>query len=185
MSKLSDKVSYLRGLAEGTKLDASTNEGKILSKIIEVLGEVSEKIDALDEGFEELSDYVECIDDDLQSLEELTDEDDDDDDEDDDDEDFDFDDEDDDDEDECECDHCRISGFESDEDDEELEDEDDADIGMYSGCLCSECGGMFSVDAGFDEEQLFVCPHCGKKVKAIRMNCNNVPVAETAPEDEE
>lgn len=175
MSGLSDKVSYLRGLAEGMKLDETTNEGKLLSQIIAVLGEVSEKIDALDEAYEELSDYVECIDDDLEALELRTEEDEED--EDDDDDDF--------------------AGFDDDDDEDEdgpqlyLEDGDDEDgddddtLGMYAGCLCSECGGMFSVDVGYNEDQLFICPHCSKRVKAIEMNCQNVPVAEATGEDED
>ena len=146
MSGLSDKVSYLRGLAEGMKLDETTNEGKLLSQIIAVLGEVSEKIDALDEAYEELSDYVECIDDD--------------------------------DEDE---DGPQLYLEDGDDDD----GDDDDTLGMYAGCLCSECGGMFSVDVGYNEDQLFICPHCSKRVKAVEMNCQNVPVAEATGEDED
>lgn len=182
MSALSDKVSYLRGLAEGLKLDSATNEGKLIAEIIDALNLASEKLDALDEGFEELSDYVECIDDDLEALEVRVDE------EEEDDDDFDFDeddfDEDEDDEDEefvdedepCHCEDC--------EDCEGCEDECDESFGMYVGCLCSECGGMFSVDVNFDEDQLFICPHCGKRVKAVQMNCHNVPVAETTTDED-
>lgn len=180
MSTLSDKVSYLRGLAEGMKLDGASNEGKLLMEIIEALNLVSEKVEALDEGFEELSDYVECIDDDLETLEVRADEEDEDDDDFDDDYDFDEDfDEDDEDEDEddgdeeCGCGVC------------DEEDEEDQPFGMYAGCLCSECGGMFSVDVNAGEDQLFICPHCGKRVKAIQMNCQNVPVAQSSDEDDE
>ena len=175
MSSLSDKVSYLRGLAEGMKLDESSNEGKLLAQIIGVLGEVSEKIDALDEAYDELSDYVECIDDDLETLELQIDEDDDDDDDDFDDLDFDFDDDDDDDDD----------AFEYIELDDDDEDDEDEMPGMYAGCLCSECGGMFSVDVNYADERLFICPHCSKRVKAVQMNCQNVPVAEASEDDGE
>lgn len=172
MNGLSDKVSYLRGLAEGMKLDESSNEGKLLAQIISVLGDISAKIDALDEAFDELSDYVECIDDDLEALELSADDDDDDDDDFDDDAFEGFDDDDDDDDD---------MDFELGDDDD---DDDDDAFGMYAGCLCSECGGMFSVDVSYDDEQQFICPHCNKRVKAVQMNCQNVPVAE-ATQDEE
>lgn len=182
MSTLSDKVSYLRGLAEGMKVDGTTNEGKLLLEIIDALNLMTEKVEALDEGFEELSDYVECIDDDLEALEVRADEEDEDDDDFDDDYDFDEDfDEDDDefedgeDDDECHCGLC----------DEDEDDEDEQPFGMYAGCLCSECGGMFSVDVNADEDQLFICPHCGKRVKAIQMNCQNVPVAQSSDDKDE
>ena len=45
MSALSDKVSYLKGLAEGMKIDSGANEGKLLMEIIEALNLVSEKVE--------------------------------------------------------------------------------------------------------------------------------------------
>ena len=171
MSNLSDKVSYLRGLSEGMQLEESSNEGKLLKQIIGVLSEMTEKIDALEEAYDELSDYVESIDDDLEALEVRADEDEDF--GDDDDGEFTFFD-DDDDCDECDCEDCEECIA------------DDEFGGMYAGCLCSECGGMFSIDVNFDEDQLFLCPHCNKPVNAIAMNCQNVPVAEaTQTEDGE
>ena len=37
MAYLSEQVAYLRGLADGMKIDDSTNEGKLLLKIVDVL----------------------------------------------------------------------------------------------------------------------------------------------------
>ena len=37
MGYLSERVSYLRGLADGMKLNEDTNEGRLLKEIIEVL----------------------------------------------------------------------------------------------------------------------------------------------------
>ena len=183
MSTLSDKVSYLRGLAEGMKLDGASNEGKLLMEIIEALNLVSEKVEALDEGFEELSDYVECIDDDLEALEVRADEEDEDDDDFHDDydfeEDFDEDEDDGDEDDDADGGRCGVCDEDGDEEDE------DQPFGMYAGCLCSECGGMFSVDVNADEDQLFICPHCGKRVKAIQMNCQNVPVAQSSDDEDD
>ena len=50
MSKITDKVSYIRGLAEGMKLDQNTNEGKLLGIIIEVMSEMAAAIDELEEA---------------------------------------------------------------------------------------------------------------------------------------
>ena len=36
MSNLTDRVSYIKGLAEGLKLDTEKNEGKIIEKMLEL-----------------------------------------------------------------------------------------------------------------------------------------------------
>ena len=41
MSNLSDRVSYLQGLAEGLKLDTEKNEGKLIEKILELLTDIT------------------------------------------------------------------------------------------------------------------------------------------------
>ena len=89
MSNLSDRVAYLKGLAEGLKLDTEKNEGKLIDKILELLSEVTDKLEALHEKQDDLSDYMEAIDNDLSDLEDVIyqDEDDEEDDEDDDEED--------------------------------------------------------------------------------------------------
>ena len=84
MSNLSDRVSYVKGLAEGLKLDTDKNEGKLIEKILELLGDVTKELESLREDQDDLSSYVEAIDNDLSDLEDtvLDDEDFDDDDED-------------------------------------------------------------------------------------------------------
>ena len=69
MNNLSDRVSYLQGLAEGLKLDTEKSEGKLIEKILELLADVSKEIDSLRDDHEDLSAYVEAIDNDLSDLE--------------------------------------------------------------------------------------------------------------------
>ncbi len=69
MSKLTDRISYLQGLAEGMKLNPEKDTHKLIRGILDVLGEVGESFDALAESHGELSDYVESIDEDLADLE--------------------------------------------------------------------------------------------------------------------
>lgn len=71
MSNLSDRVSYLKGLAEGLKLDTETNEGKLIEKILEVLSDLAAEVQSLREDHEDLDEYVESIDSDLSDLEDL------------------------------------------------------------------------------------------------------------------
>ena len=119
MSKLTDKISYLQGLAEGMKLNPEKDSHRLILGILDVLGEVGDSFEALAESHGELADYVESIDQDLADLEaEIYDDEDekyagdDDDDDDEDDEDDEDDDEDDEDDEELdsvltyECPHC-------------------------------------------------------------------------------
>jgi DNA-directed RNA polymerase subunit RPC12/RpoP len=69
MSKLTDRISYLKGLAEGMKLNPEKDSNKLIMGIIDVLGEVGVSFEALAESHGELSDYVESIDEDLADLE--------------------------------------------------------------------------------------------------------------------
>lgn len=69
MSKLTDRISYLQGLAEGMKLNPEKDSHKLILGILEVLGEVGDSFEALAEAQGELSDYVESIDEDLADLE--------------------------------------------------------------------------------------------------------------------
>ncbi|MEE1043508.1 MAG: hypothetical protein UH854_06040 [Clostridia bacterium] len=58
MSLISEKVAYLQGLAEGLKINGETPEGKLLSEIINVLGSISDEIEAQDDAQDELFDKV-------------------------------------------------------------------------------------------------------------------------------
>ena len=69
MSRLTDRISYLQGLAEGMKLNPDKDSHKLILGILEVLGEVGESYEALAESHAELSDYVESIDEDLADME--------------------------------------------------------------------------------------------------------------------
>jgi len=69
MSNLSDRVSYIKGLAEGLKLDTEKNEGKLIEKILEVLSDLAQEVQSLREDQDDLNAYMEAIDNDLSDLE--------------------------------------------------------------------------------------------------------------------
>ena len=69
MNNLSDRVSYLKGLAEGLKLDTEKSEGKLIEKILEVLADITAEIASIRADHDDLSSYVEAIDNDLSDLE--------------------------------------------------------------------------------------------------------------------
>ena len=87
---VSEKVAYLKGLAEGLGLDAESKEGKLFAAIIDVLDEMAEEILDLEEEMADVEEGLDAVSDDLSEVEEtlyeLEDEFDDDDDEDEEDE---------------------------------------------------------------------------------------------------
>ena len=69
MSKLTDKIAYLQGMAEGMKLDADKDANKLILGILDVMGDLGAGFEGLAEAHGELSDYVDSIDEDLADLE--------------------------------------------------------------------------------------------------------------------
>ncbi len=65
-----EKIAYIKGLAEGLSLDATKPEGKVLSAIIDLLGDLCETVADIDDEVCVLGDYVEELDHDLGAVEE-------------------------------------------------------------------------------------------------------------------
>ncbi len=135
MSKMSEKVSYLKGLAEGLGVDAETAQGKLIYAMMETLEAIAESGDEAEQRLTELEEYVEEIDSDVSDLEEaLFSEDEDDDD---------------------------LDDF-GDDDDEEDEDEDGDGLIEYE---CPHCGTVIFFDEeAFEMEEEHRCPNCHRKV---------------------
>ena len=138
---ISEKSAYLKGLMDGLKLNTETDEGKMISAIVELLGDVTKRLSDVEETTIAISDELDEIEEDLDAIEDfIMDEDDEDyDDEDD----YDFDDE--------------------DEDYDEGFDWGDEDSTIYEvECACGEI-----ID--FDEETLeqgsMTCPNCGETLE--------------------
>ena len=143
---ISEKSAYLKGLMDGLNLNTESNEGKMIAAIVDLLGDVTKKLTAVEDTTIAISDELDEIEEDLDAIEDfIMDEDDDDyDDFDDEDDDYDFDDEDEDYDDE---------GF----------DFGDEDSTIYEvECTCGEI-----ID--FDEETLekgsMTCPNCGETLE--------------------
>ena len=69
MGYFKEKVSYLKGLAEGMKLDEATNEGKLLKAIIDVMEDFAITVEDVEEVQEQLGEQVDTIDEDLAEIE--------------------------------------------------------------------------------------------------------------------
>ena len=68
MSEISNRAAYLKGLADGLKLDKETTEGQLIDGILGLLGDMAEEMEMLDQeqGFladkmDEMEDVIEMI----------------------------------------------------------------------------------------------------------------------------
>jgi hypothetical protein len=69
MNYLYEKVSYLRGLADGMEINDGTKEGKLLLNILDVLEDFADSMVELNDEVTDLDSYVETIDEDLAEVE--------------------------------------------------------------------------------------------------------------------
>jgi formylmethanofuran dehydrogenase subunit E len=171
MENLGKKVGFLKGLMEGMSFDTESANGKLMAGIVGLLGDLSDRVEAIDELLEDLNDYVESIDEDLTELEGERD----------DDEDGLFDEEDDDDFDDM--------LFNNSEDklhllrpaqSEAPESEEDS----LAGNLCPECHAMFVTSLNDPEGSEYVCPNCKKQIKPIPLNPENAVIAKPVEKKE-
>ena len=128
---ISEKVAYLKGLAEGLDLDVEkSKEGKLISVMIGILEDVAMSIEDLEENALALGEEIDVLSDDLADVEDVVFEDDDDDEDEDEDEEEDFF--------EVECPNCE----------EPLIIDDEA---LAEGMIqCPNCEQKFSLDLSDD-----------------------------------
>ena len=69
MMTVTEKVAYLKGLVEGMEYDLTTKEGKIISKILDILTDMADEIAGLNEDVDTLYDYADELDADLGEVE--------------------------------------------------------------------------------------------------------------------
>ena len=145
---ISEKSAYLMGLMDGLNLDTEKAEGKMIAAIVELLGDVTKKLTAVEDTTIAISDELDEIEEDLDAIEDYI---------------LDEDDEDYDDyEDEYDEDDY---GF--DDDDEDYEDEGfdfgDEDSIIYE-VKCA-CGNVINFDEETLEAGSIVCDECGETLE--------------------
>ena len=168
MENLGKKVGFLKGLMEGMSFDTGSANGKLMAGIVGLLGDLSDRVEAIDELLEDLNDYVESIDEDLTELEGARD----------DDMDGLFDGEDDDD------DFDDDMVFNSSEDKLHLlrpaqseAPETKSEEDSLAGNLCPECHAMFVTSLNDPEGSEYICPNCKKQVKPVPLSPENAVIA--------
>ena len=167
MENLGKRVGYLKGLMEGMDIDKESAHGKLMTGIVALLGDLSDRVEALDELMDDLNDYVESIDDDLSELEGERGADD-----------FDFS------EDDVEDDEDYDDAFGSGEDQLHLlhpaEEEEGDEEEALAGNLCPKCSRMFFTALGNADDAEYICPHCGERIRPLPLTPDNAPIAKPA-----
>ena len=69
MSYLTEKMAYIRGLAEGLEIDETTKEGKLLLAIVEALSDTADELYELGDIQDEMQLQLDEVDEDLDELE--------------------------------------------------------------------------------------------------------------------
>lgn len=85
--EITERVAYLKGLAEGLSLDTESKEGKIIAAMIEILDDIALELQDHQDQIIEISDGLDAVSDDLEDVEEIVYEDDEEDDDEEDEED--------------------------------------------------------------------------------------------------
>lgn len=138
--KLTEKMSYLKGLMDGLEIDCSTKEGKVISQMSEVLFELVLYVDDLQSQVDELTELCDSLDEDLGEVETEI-----------------FGDED------FGCGECNC--LDNDDDDEYYEDDDeddyDLDDELYE-ITCPTCGDTILLNEDMIEEGSMSCPNCNE-----------------------
>lgn len=67
--EITEKVAYLKGLAEGMDLDTDKKIGKLLAAIIDVLDDVALELEDIKDEQAELADGLDAVSDDLEDVE--------------------------------------------------------------------------------------------------------------------
>ncbi len=136
---ISEKSAYLKGLMDGLKLNTESDEGKMISAIVELMGDLCRKVTDIEETTIAISDELDEIEEDLDAIE-----------------DFIMDEEDD-------------EWFEEDDEDEDAWDDEGCEEGFDFGdedstiyeVQCA-CGSIINFDEETLEAGSMTCPDCGE-----------------------
>ena len=71
MKPITNRTSYLRGLADGMDIDKEKPENKLMLEMLSVMEEMAAKLHELDSDVDELDEYVASMDEDLSDVEDI------------------------------------------------------------------------------------------------------------------
>ena len=138
---ISEKAAYLKGYMEGLELDTEKPEGKMIERMVDLLGDMAKRLADVEETTIAISDELDEIEEDLDAIEDYILEEDEDEEEDD---------------------------FDWDEDEDEEYDEEGFDFGDEDSTIyeveCA-CGNIINFDEDTLEEGSIICDNCGETLE--------------------
>ncbi len=140
---ISEKSAYLKGLMDGLNLDTEKAEGKLISALVELMGDVTKKLTDVEDTTIAICDELDEIEEDLDAIEDYILE-----------EEDDFDDFDD---------YDDYDDYDEDDFDDEGFDYGDEDTTIYE-VKCA-CGNVIAFDEDTLEEGSIVCDECGETLE--------------------
>jgi Ran GTPase-activating protein (RanGAP) involved in mRNA processing and transport len=69
--EITERVAYLKGLAEGLSLDTESKEGKIIATMIDILDDIALELQDYQNQIIEISDGLDAVSDDLEDVEDI------------------------------------------------------------------------------------------------------------------
>ena len=139
---INEKAAYLKGLMDGLNLDTEAAEGKMISAIVELLGDMTKKVTDIEDTTIAISDELDEIEEDLDAIEDFI---------------MEFEDEEDD------YDEEDDDEWDDDEEYEEGFDFGDEDSTIYE-VECA-CGNIIDFDEETLEAGSIVCSNCGETLE--------------------
>ena len=140
---ISEKAAYLKGLMDGLDLDTEKAEGKLISAIVDLLGDVTRKVTDIEDTTIAISDELDEIEEDLDAIEDyILDED-------------------------ADCEDDYEDDFDDYEDEDDFDEEGfdfgDEDTTIYE-VKCT-CGNVINFDEETLEEGSIICDNCGETLE--------------------
>ncbi len=145
MEDLIKQAAYLKGYAEGLDINPKSDEGKLIMKLIDVVGAMADRIGELEERVENVEDVTDELDDALFSIA-----------------------------DDIYGDDYERGIYEDDDDfdDDEYDDLED-DGSDYFEIECPNCGEDVMIDFDMiDDDSAIVCPNCHEEIE-LEFNLNS------------
>ncbi len=138
MEDLIKQAAYLKGYAEGLDISPKSDEGKLIMKLIDVIGAMADKISELEDRVMDVEDVTDELDEALFSMAD----------------------------DLYGDDYDDGDYVDDDYDDGEYDDELDEDGGDYFEIECPNCGEDVMIDFDMiDDDSAIVCPNCHEEIE--------------------
>ena len=136
---ISEKAAYLKGLMDGLNLDTEKAEGKMISAIVDLLGDMAKRITDIEETTIAISDELDEIEEDLDAIEDFI------------------------------MDEEEYDEYEDEDEDEEWDEDEEYEEGFDFGdedsiiyeVKCA-CGNIINFDEETLEAGSIVCDECGE-----------------------